>query len=227
MTNQGASVLLKNMLTDGRRKRIEQVLALRTRHITVVVDNLYHPHNISAVVRSCEAFGIQDIHAIEDENRFEPSHGIAMGAERWITLYRHSSPQACIRWLRDHGYLVLAADPPGKAEKTRGKEAFLIEDVPLDRKPVALVFGRELDGLHQGLRQLCDGTAFIPMKGFIESLNVSVTAAICLYELRKKLDIMDKDAWCLSEEEKAQLRDDWYVKSVRHGPQVLAALSRK
>ena len=219
------SDLLQELISTRRKARIEQILDRRTRFITVVLDNLYHPHNMSAVVRSCEAFGIQDIHAIEKENRFDPSHGIAMGAQRWITLRRHASSEECVRWLRSRGYMLLAADPPDKTGKAKGKRSFMLEDLPLDQGPVALVFGKELDGLDPCLRNLCDGTVSIPMKGFIESLNVSVTAAICLYELRKRLDAMERSIWELSPEEKSRLRDEWYVRSVRHGPRVLEELT--
>ena len=225
--NGKASDLLHDLISDRRKERIEQILGIRTRFITVVLDNLYHPHNMSAVVRSCEAFGIQDIHAIEKENRFDPNQGIAMGSQRWITLRRHASAEDCVTWLRNRGYMLLAADPPDKAEKTRGGKAFLLEQVPLDKSPVALFFGKELDGLDPHLRNLCDAAVFIPMKGFTESLNVSVTAAICLHELRKRLDAMDRAAWGLPRKEKSELRDEWYARSVRRGPQVLEELKRR
>ena len=225
--NGEASDLLCDLISDGRKERIEQILGIRTRFITVVLDSLYHPHNMSAVVRSCEAFGIQDVHAIEKENRFHPNHGIAMGAQRWITVRRHASPDDCVTWLRERGYMLLAADPPDKAGKTRDGKAFKLEQVPLDKTQVALVFGKELDGLDPHLRNLCDATVFIPMKGFTESLNVSVTAAICLYELRKRLDTMDQAVWGLSLEEKSELRDEWYARSVRHGHRVLKELKRR
>jgi len=224
---ENAATLLQDLVSKKRKERIEQILNMRTRFITVVLDNLYHAHNMSAVVRSCDAFGIQDVHVIEDENKFDPSHGIAMGAERWITLKRHQSPDRCVEWLKKRGYLLLAADPPEKAEKTMGRQAFEIGNVPVDKDPVALVFGKELDGLSPRLRNLCHGTCFIPMKGFTESLNVSVTAAICLYELRKKIDAMDAAVWRLSPEEKTILRNEWYIKSVKHGPRVLKELERR
>ncbi len=225
--NGKASDLLHDLISDGRKGRIEQILRQRTRFVTVVLDNLYHPHNMSAVVRSCEAFGIQDVHAIEKENRFHPNHGIAMGAQRWITVRRHASAENCVTWLRKRGYMLLAADPPDKAEKTRDGKAFTLEQVPLDKRPVAMVFGKELDGLDPHLRNLCDAAVYIPMKGFTESLNVSVTAAICLYELRKRLDAMDRAVWGLSAEEKSELRDEWYARSVRHGQRVLEELKRR
>ncbi len=222
-----ASKLLKGLISRERRKRIEKILKRRTRYITVVLDNLYHPHNMSAVVRSCEAFGIQDLHAIEEENRFDPSHGIAMGAQRWISVIRHPNSDACATWLRRHGYTLFAADPPERAERTRTKTSYMLQELPLSMGPLALVFGKELDGLNPHLRNLCDATVYIPMKGFTESLNVSVTAAICLYELRKKLDALPSSVWQLSDEERSTLRDEWYTKSVRHGPRVLKDLQSR
>ncbi len=221
------SELLNDLISRERKARIEQVLENRTRFITVVLDNLYHPHNMSAVVRSCEAFGIQDIHVIETENRFAPSEGIAMGAQRWISVIRHASSDECASWLKEKGYTLMAADPPERAMKTKSKKAFRLEQISLDQGPLALVFGKELHGIDPHLRSFCDATIFIPMKGFTESFNVSVTAAICLYELRKRLDALPAIKWQLSPREKSDLRDEWYVKSVRHGPKVLKELTNR
>jgi len=207
--------LMRPFLTEERVRTLKQALARRTRHVTVVLDDIYHPHNISAVVRSCEAFGIQDIHVLQVENPFQPNKGVTKGSQQWITFHRHTSIEACVRTLKGCGYLLIGADPPSKAHLSVPADA-----IPLDQ-PVALVFGREKEGLHQELRDMCDGLFHIPMAGLTESFNISVTVAISLYELRRKLDSMENSIWELSAHEKAELLDDWSVKSVRKGPDVL------
>lgn len=207
--------LMRPFLTEERIKILAQALSRRTRYITVVLDDIYHPHNISAVVRSCEAFGIQDIHVLQVENPFRPHKGVTKGSQQWITFHRHTSIKDCVQALKEKGYLLLGADPPSK-----GHPSVPVDQVQLDQ-PVALVFGREKEGLHQELRDLCDGLFHIPMTGLTESFNISVTVAISLYVLRGKLDMLDRKIWELSSEEKADLLDDWYVKSVRKGAEVL------
>jgi tRNA (guanosine-2'-O-)-methyltransferase len=221
------STILSGLVSKKRKMRIEEVLNARTRYVTVVLDDLYHCHNMSAVVRSCEAFGIQDIHAIEIENRFDPSHGVALGAEQWITIRRHKSIDGCMALLRDRHYRIYAADPPGRADSDGVKAVFAIYDLPMDEGPIAIAFGRELNGLDPALRELCDGLVYIPIPGFTKSLNVSVTVAVFLYELRKRLDLMDQSIWGLSHAEKCELRDIWYLRSVKHGPKVLEEMLKR
>ncbi len=216
--------LLAPLLTSRRRKKITEILLRRTRYITLVVDDLYHQHNISAVVRSCEVFGIQDLHVIEKENRFNPSHGVAMGAQQWISIRRHASVEDCIRMLRQRGYRIFAADPPDRARETGTKPSFAIDEIDLAKGPVAIALGRELDGLDPDIRRGCDALAHIPLAGFTESLNVSVTAALFLFELRQKLNSLSKGLWGLGEEEMEALEAKWYVRSLKRGENVLEDL---
>ncbi len=209
------SDLMRPFLTEGRISTLCQALSQRTRYVTVVLDDIYHPHNISAVVRSCEAFGIQDIHVLQVENPFRPNKGVTKGAQQWITFHRHTSIETCVMRLKERGYMLLGADPPSK-----GHPSVPVDSIELDQ-PVALVFGREKEGLHQELRDLCDKLFHIPMTGLTESFNISVTVAISLYVLRRKLDMLPGNLWELSGEEKALLLDDWSVKSVRKGQEVL------
>ncbi len=219
--------LLSPLLTEKRKERIEYILSLRTRFITVILYDLYHEHNMSAVVRSLEAFGIQDCYVIEKENRFCPSPGVAIGAEKWINIKRFKSETSCFDALRQKGFRIFAADPPEKALLTRGKGAFDIRELDLEKGPVAICFGKELDGLNDHIRGLCDGTVYIPMLGFTESLNVSVTAAICLYELRRKLDALKGIDWHLKKDEKERLRAYWYLSSIKHGERILFDLKKR
>jgi tRNA (guanosine-2'-O-)-methyltransferase len=212
--------LLEPMMSERRMQRLHDMAALRTRFVTVVLDDLYHQHNMSAVVRSAEAMGIQDIHVLQLENRFRPSHGVALGAQQWITVHRHQDIKACMTGLKEKKYLLLAADPPANTGESDGKRVYALDEIPLEQ-PVALVFGRERDGLHDEVRDLCDASFFIPMNGFTESLNVSVTAGIALYSLRRRIDAMERNRWELSVSEQLELIDEWSVKSVRRGEAVL------
>ncbi len=216
--------LLAPLLTSERRRRIKYVLERRTKYVTLVLDDLYHQHNMSAVVRSCEAFGIQDVHVIELENRFVPTHGVSMGAQQWISIYRYSSISDCINVLKENGYRILAADPPEKALETKQKTSVSIDDLDIKEGRVAIVLGKELDGLDPRLRNQCDSVVYIPMKGFTESLNVSVTAALFLYQLRKKIDELPTQLWRLKDEEIEELEALWYVKSLKRGEQILNEL---
>ncbi len=219
--------LLAPLLTPERREKIRQILKRRTRYVTLVLDDLYHQHNMSAVVRSCEAFGIQDLHVIELENRFAPSHGVAMGSQQWISILRHESVEECVDTLRNMGYRIFAADPPDKAKDTRGKECFSLHQLDLLEGPVAIALGKELDGLDQRLRQHAEGVVYIPMYGFTESLNVSVTAALFLYELRNKLQEIPQHRWQLTPEECTELEALWHIRSLKRGEQILRDLLKK
>ncbi len=219
--------ILRPLLTKERLNRLDQCLSRRTRRITVVLDDLYHRHNMSAVVRSCEAFGVQDIHVIELSNPFSPSRGVALGAEQWITIKKYKSIGDCVEALRRSGYRIMCADPPGRAEGLQEKACYPIADIPMEA-PLALVFGRERDGLHEEIRQLCDARFYIPMLGLTESLNVSVTVGITLHELRSRLEKeVAQDKWGLSGKEKLELLDLWAVRSLKRGKQVLDELKQR
>ncbi len=219
--------LLGPLLTQKRRSKIIEVLSRRTRYITLVLDDLYHQHNMSAVVRSCEAFGIQDLHVIEVENRFRPTHGVAMGAQQWISIINHPSVAECMEPLKKRGYRVLAADPPERALETRQKLKFALDEIVLEDGPVAIALGKELDGLDPELRKGCDGVVYIPIKGFTESLNVSVTAALFLFELRRKLEKLPKSTWGLKGNEIERLEALWYLRSVKRGEKILEDLLKR
>lgn len=201
---------LQEFITEDRRETINKVLEERTRYITVVLEDIYQPHNASAVLRSCEGFGIQDVHIIENTNEFDPNKGVTIGADKWVSDYRYDEPdtnntERCYQKLRKQGYKIIATTPHYDDET--------IDEVTLDR-PIALVFGAELRGLSDYALEHADGYARIPMVGFSESFNISVGAALCLYELSSRLREGDRD-WQLTKEEKLDLRLKWVKKSVR------------
>ena len=208
--------LLLSLVTEQRRARFEKVLRWRTRHLTVVVENLYQPHNASAVIRSCDCFGIQDIHIIENEHVFDPSENISLGSQKWVTQRRYNqlehNTKACIQALRADGYRIVATTP-----HTDDQE---LHELSLDQ-PMALFFGSEKPGLTEHVLEEADDFVRIPMYGFTESFNISVSAALTLYDLTTRLHQSELN-WALTEDEKNELRLEWATKSAPRGADIYA-----
>ena len=202
---------LESFVTPERLAKIDTVLAQRTRHLTVVAEDFHDPHNASALLRTCESIGIQDVHVVENFNTFKARVGAASGATKWVTRHQYgevgqNNTLACCQKLRSQGYLLVATSPHIKAIPP--------EAIPLDQK-LAVIFGSERDGVSQQTLATADYQLKIPMVGFVESLNVSVSAAICLYTLTRRLRTIDVD-WHLSDREKLALRLDWLRQSVQN-----------
>jgi len=199
---------LESFLTEDRKSLLHKVLENRTRHITIVVEDLFQTQNISAVMRSCECAGIQNIHIVEGENDFQIHKAIAMGADKWLTIkhyQKESNPMlTCINELKAKGYTIVATMPDDNS--------CFLEDLLLE-KPVAFLFGTELTGLSKEAIAAADKTVKIPMYGFTNSFNISNSVAIivnhCIEKLRKS-----SIHWQLSEEEKEELLFDWVQKSI-------------
>lgn len=212
---QALTEYLREFATEARWHKIEEVAGQRTRHICVVVEDIYQPHNASAVLRSCDGFGIQDVHIIENSNEFDASSQVTIGADQWLTLHRYRNPESdntelCFNKLKEQGYKVIATSPHENDTN--------LNDLPLDQK-TALVFGTELDGISDRAKELADGFVKIPMAGFSESFNISVSAAVCLYNLTRRLRASDIN-WKLSEEEIEELKYQWLRKSIKAGEQL-------
>lgn len=194
-----------------RPERLEKVCAVASRRlgsVRVVAENLHHPHNMSALLRSCEAFGVQHVHAVETVEDFTFSRRVTLGAHKWLTLKRHDTFEACAAELRGLGFRLYAAmlDP----------SAVSLGDLPVEQ-PLALVFGNEKDGVSPGARALCNGAYMIPMAGFSQSLNISVAAAISLYDVTRRARELRPDGGLLGEGEREALLASWLTKSVRCG----------
>jgi len=201
---------LRQFATEDRWQRINEVIDKRTRYVSVILEDIYQPHNASAVLRSCDCFGIQDVHIIENKNEFDPNQGVTIGADQWISLQSYNQPginntEHCYRQLKESGYQIIATTPH--------ENDVSIDEVSLDQK-TALVFGAELTGLSDYALEHANGYAKIPMVGFSESFNISVSAALCLYELSTRLR-KNRDDWQLEESEKRELQFEWLKKSVR------------
>lgn len=200
---------LGQYITAHKKDFIEKVLDRRTRHITVVLEDIFQSQNSSAVIRTCECLGVQDVHVIENESIYRVNRKVLKGAHKWMTInhYRYGarSTSECFRELRLRGYKIVAADP--------GATDFSIDAVEVG-EPVALVFGNELHGLSHDARATCDLMVSIPMCGFTGSMNISVSAALGIQTLLQKLRSSGV-AHALSPEEKDELRLSWYRKIVR------------
>lgn len=193
---------LSGFVTEARLKRFEEVIKNRTRHIAIGLENIYQPHNASAVLRSCDCFGIQDVHILENENKYTFNPDVSLGSEKWLTLQRYNDAQSldnCINTLRAKGYAI--------AVTSLHKDNYNIEEVPLHNK-AALFFGTEMRGATDELESKADMYVKIPMLGFTESFNISVAAALSMYVLSSRLR-KENIAWQLSEEDKETLRLQW------------------
>ena len=196
---------LENFISEERKQRFLEVLEDRTKLLTVAIEDIYQMHNTSAVIRSCEVFGIQEAHVIESRFGKKLDSEIAMGAQKWVDVHRYKNTQNCIEALKRDGYKIIATTPHNDSN--------FLEDFRVEGK-TALLFGTERNGLSQEAIDMSDGFLKIPMLGFTESLNISVSAAIILQHLTVKLRATDLE-WGLTKEEKLEKRLDWTKKSVR------------
>lgn len=206
---------LREFISEPRWKRINEVLDQRTDHISVVLEDIYQPHNASAVLRSCDGFGIQDVHVIENNNEFDASSQITIGADQWLTINRYNKPKHdnvsdCFNLLRQKGYQIVATTPH--------EDDSNLNDLDISR-PTALVFGTELDGVTAQVMDQADSFVKIPMSGFSESFNISVSAAICLYDTSTRLRNSDID-WKLTSKKREELLLEWVKKSIKAGDQL-------
>ena len=196
-------------ITDERKALFEELIQKRTKYLTVVLENIYQPLNASAVLRSCDCFGIQDVHVIENYNEFKPDREVAMGASNWLTVNRYDKNENntldCIQSLKNKGYRIVATSP-------HNSQTELI-NFDLSKGKTALFFGTEVEGLSDVVLENADEHLHIPMYGFTESFNLSVSAAICLYEMRMKME-KENIKWHMTEDEKNQVLLDWLRYSI-------------
>jgi tRNA (guanosine-2'-O-)-methyltransferase len=199
------------MVSDHKRELFLQHVEHRTRFLTVVLEDIYQPHNASAVLRSCDCFGVQDVHIIENRNRFAVIGDIVLGSAKWLTLQRYKEKENNTRdallALKEKGYKIIGTTPHHNGVN--------LEDYPMD-VPTALVFGTEKDGLTPEALELCDGYLQVPMVGFTESLNISVCAAICLHHLTLRMR-QSGVQWQLPDAEKTALLVDWALEVTGNG----------
>lgn len=202
------------LISENKRDLFDRLAPLRTRHIAVVLEDIYQSHNASAVLRSCDCFGVQDVHVIEARNPFNPAGDVAVGSSKWVDYYSYPDTPTTYRRLRDLGYRIVATTPH--------TDDTLITDLDISQ-PTALVFGTELTGLTQQAIDLADAYVKIPMYGFTESFNISVCAALSLFSLTSRLRNSDIP-WQLSPDQILDLKLNWCTQAIRDGENVVKNL---
>lgn len=202
---------LAPFVTDARAQRIDDILAARLDSLAIVLENLHDPHNGAAAIRSVEAFGLTGIDVVETTEPFRSAPAVTIGCEKWIEVRRHATMAACADALRERGF-TLYATVPGAARS--------IEDVDVSA-PLAIVFGNEHEGLSSAAVRLCDAEVSLPMYGFTQSFNLSVSVALAVQRLsRRRREHLGRDG-DLHGQERARLRAEWYVQSVKAAAQIL------
>ncbi|WP_062054739.1 TrmH family RNA methyltransferase [Aquimarina longa] len=202
---------LESFLTPRRQGLNKTVLDQRTNHFTIAIEDVYQLHNTSAVIRSCDVFGIQNVHVIEEINVKRIDREIAMGAQKWVDINRYATTKNCINSLKNKGYQIVATTPHDGSK--------VLQDFDVT-KPAAFFFGKEQHGLSDLVLDAADSKLYIPMVGFTESLNISVSAAIILQYVTSKLRETDIK-WQLSEEEKLEKRMEWAKKVIKSHEQII------
>lgn len=201
---------LEQFTSDNRSETFDKVIENRTRYITVALENIYQSHNASAVLRTADCFGIQNIHIIENNNKYDVNPEVALGSSKWLNLIRYNKTEnntlEAIHKMRDKGYRIIATTPH--------KGDVNLENFDLNKGKVALFFGTELTGLSDVVIENADEYLKIPMYGFTESFNISVSAAIILHYLTGKLRNSNIN-WQLDKHEKEELKLDWLIKSIK------------
>ncbi|MBP6090832.1 MAG: RNA methyltransferase [Crocinitomicaceae bacterium] len=206
-----------NIISESKQLMFDAIAAERTKHLTVVLENIHQEHNASAVMRSCDCFGIQDLHVIEKNNQYKVQRDIALGAGRWVDLYNFDKGENpsldCIKKLKEKGYKIVATTPH--------TNDVTINELDLSQ-PIALVFGTEHTGISAEIIAEADEFVKIPMYGFSESFNISVSVAITLNVLRNRLEQSELN-WKLSPEEQTALKIKWSKKILRAGNELEVA----
>lgn len=200
---------LEDFVSDKRKETFHKVLENRTRHFTVVLEDIFQPHNSSAVIRSCDIFGLQDVHIIQNKYSSRVSRHVAKGSQKWLDIKKYNqsatNTQDCIDALRNEGYQIIATTPHN--------DSCMLHEFDITKKS-AFVFGVEKEGVSEYTMNQADGFLKIPMVGFTESLNISVAAAIILQDITTKLRASNIN-WKLSEIEKQVLYFEWVQKSIK------------
>lgn len=210
---------LASFVTPRRLQRLEFALKHRTRWLTVALEDVFQPHNASAILRSCDCFGVQDVHIVDQRNEYKVSRAIALGAAQWLDLYRHGGADSadavsrCCVSLKQRGYRLVATTPHEGATD--------LNAVDLSGGPIALLFGTELTGLSDVAMDHVDEAIRIPLYGLAESLNVSVSAALILRQLTEALRSSQEVDETLDPSQQLELRLAWLRRSMRHGEAII------
>lgn len=212
---------LEQFAHENRVELFKNNIEERTNFITLVLEDIYHAQNASAAIRTCDCFGVQTMHVIENRNEFNLHTGITLGSANWVDLERYNQEEhntkTALQHLKKQGYKIVATTPLPDTKS--------LYDLELD-KPIALVLGNEHNGISEAVKEDADEFITIPMHGFTESFNISVSAAICLSELTTKIRKSDID-WKLTEDEKQRILLKWLKNSIKKGEEIAREFKRK
>ena len=203
---------MNEFITEERKEVLLRTVSQRTHYMRIMTENMFHPQNASAIMRHCEAFGVQQIHTVEDRCKFDPSVNIVRGTQKWVDVEHHDNTKEALAALKAEGYRIVATTPhrcsstPETFDVTKGK--------------FALVFGTEHAGISDEVIEAADEFLMIPMCGMVESLNVSASAAILIYMLSERIR-QQTDSWQLSQAESLKLLTRWTMSSVRDYERIL------
>ena len=209
MNTKNLTTYLEDFVTERRRNLFDEVLSNRTNHFTVILEDLFEKQNVSAIARTCDIFGIQNLHIIENRYSSYVSNHVARGAQKWININYYNeqehNTQICIDKLRNEGYQIVATTPH--------TDSCILQEFDITKK-TAFVFGVEKAGVSNLIMNQADGFLKIPMVGFTESLNVSVAAALILNSTTERLRNSNIN-WQLTKKEKQELKLEWMKKSIK------------
>jgi tRNA (guanosine-2'-O-)-methyltransferase len=209
---------LKEFAVSERVTLFEEILQQRTNYFTVAIEDIYQEHNASAVLRSCDCFGIQTVHTIEKQNEFKPNSEVSMGASKWLTINHQKGDNALqetYNTLKKQGYRIVATTPH--------TNDVTLNNFDINKGPAAFVFGTETRGLTKEAIDMADEHLRIPMYGFTESFNISVSVAIILHHIREKLNASNIN-WQLSESEYQQILFQWLKASIKKSDLIIKRL---
>lgn len=213
---------LSEFVTPERLATFKKVLYDRTRYATVVLEDIFQSQNASAVLRSCDCFGIQDVHVIENRNSFEVNPEVSMGSSKWLNIYQYNSKAQntvyALKMLKKQGYRIVATSPH--------QNDLELQNFDFKKGKCAFVFGTELNGISKQVIDNADEFLKIPMYGFTESFNISVSVAIILHQISQKLRLEEIN-FRLSEDESNELMLQWLMGSIREGERIVSGFLNK
>lgn len=209
---------LCSFFSEGKRKLFDTLIQYRTRHICVALEDVYQSHNASAVLRSCDCFGVQDVHVVENRNTFNPAGDVSVGSSKWVDYYKYPDTPTLYTELHRRGYRIVATTPH--------ENDTLIGQLDITQ-PTALVFGTELTGLTPWAIEHADSYVKVPMYGFTESFNISVCAALSLFSLTERMRSTPTVNWQLTEEQQITQKLHWTLQVIKDGENVLNHLLNK
>jgi tRNA (guanosine-2'-O-)-methyltransferase len=216
-----ATELLRPFVLPERLERLRTVIANRTRRLTLLLEEVHDAHNISACIRTCEAFGLLELHLIPAASKpLKVSRLVASGADRWLTVHIHDDLDGARRALKERGYRLAVTDP------REGPGLHTPSDIPIDA-PLCIAFGNEKEGVSARLLAAADLRLHIPMSGFVESLNISVAVAISVARIRERFEQMPAASWRLEGDQQAALLDRWILEDVPHARTILEEIAKR